>query len=92
MKEKDVKQTQQYTMCILSQLTSVFDDDECGNYIPLSEMGEGANLKCFIHALTCASAILFNRLTGDNKNFLEFNHVANSLCFEFGIKNDNEKL
>lgn len=39
--------------------------------------------KDFIHAFaTVAPNQLFNKLTGQEKNNIEFNHLANILCFE----------
>jgi hypothetical protein len=92
MKKENFKKAEQYTARIVDQLTEMFKDESCSNHIPLSELSEGDNLKCFIHAMSCASAMMFCKLTGEEKNWLEFNHVANSLCFEFMVKNDNEKF
>jgi hypothetical protein len=88
MKKENFKKAEQYAARIVDQLTEMFKDDSCSNHIPISELSEGDNLKCFISALSCASATIYNGLTGEEKNWLEFNHIANSLCFEFMIKSD----
>ncbi len=74
----------EYAAKILSQIQEMFDD-ECENHIDISELQEGDNLKHFFHALaSVAPGMIFNKFTNDDKNHLEFNHVANLLCFEFG--------
>ena len=42
------------------------------------------NMTDFMHALAnVAPTMIFNGLTGANKNHLEFNHIANQLCFQY---------
>lgn len=72
-----------YAALIQCQIIAMFDDDS-DNHINKKEFNDGENLKQFFHALSSVvPASLFNTFTGDDKNFLEFNHVANQLCFEF---------
>ena len=41
------------------------------------------NFKHFLHAFsTVVPCHLFNSVSADKKNHLEFNHIANHLCFE----------
>lgn len=50
---------------------------------------KGENPTHFTHALAnIAPAHIFNQLTGENKSSLEFNHLANQLCFQYSTKND----
>lgn len=43
----------------------------------------------FFHALaTACPTILYNKLTGNELEMLEFNHLANRMCFQFASKND----
>lgn len=57
------------------------------NDIDAEELMTGDNLTHFIHALTNAMpTLLFNKLTGEDKNHLELNHIANTLCFQYSIK------
>jgi hypothetical protein len=91
MKKENFKKAEQYAARIVDQLTEMFNDDSCSNHIPLLELSKGDNLKCLIHALTCASAMMFNEITGEEKNWLEFNHIANSLCVEFMVKDDEQR-
>jgi hypothetical protein len=83
------EKTKKYTLYVFSQLSEMLSDENCNYYVSLQELQDNENLKCFIYALSCASAMLFNRMTGGEKTWLEFNHIANSLCFEFMNKSNN---
>lgn len=66
------------------QITAVIEDalnnEDNPNHISLKE----EDLTEFIHALaTVAPTVIYCNITGDNKNNLEFNHIANLLCFQF---------
>ena len=77
------KKIEQYTAKILIAITEMFDDEN-ENHIDSKELKEENNLTEFFHALaTVAPNFLFNKITGDSKNNLEFNHIANQLCFQF---------
>ena len=53
-------------------------------HIDQEELLEGDNMTHFIHALAnVASTHIYNELTGDDLNHLEFNHIANRLCFQY---------
>lgn len=70
-----------FTSEILALITEKLQEDEDFT----EQMQE--NPEEFIFAIsTSAPAILFHQLTGESKNFLEFNHLANQLCFEFMSK------
>lgn len=76
-----------YATMITSQIGDMFSNEDSSNFIDLEELNEGDNLKHFFHALsTVAPTHLFNKFMNDNKDHLEFNHVANHLCFEFMTK------
>lgn len=78
-----------YAVLITNQIAGIFDKD-CENHIDLNELTDSDNAKAFFHALsTAAPASLYNKLTGEDNSALEFNHVANHLCFEF-CKTDGE--
>lgn len=73
----------QYAAVIATQIQDMFNSEECSNTIDINDFQDEQNIKDFFHALaTVVPCTVFNRLTGDEKNHLEFNHVANSLCFE----------
>lgn len=51
------------------------------------------NLTEFFHALaTVAPTFLFNRITNSDKNYLEFNHIANQLVFQYTNLVDEEEV
>lgn len=80
----------QYAGMITGAIGSMFQEDSEWA-LDQEELMEGDNLTHFMHALTnVAPTQLFNKLTGDSKNHLEFNHVANQLCFQY-MKKVEEK-
>lgn len=75
-----------YAALIQSAIGEMFEEDS-DYHVSVEQLSEGENLKHFIHALAnVVSATIFNNLTGQENNFLEFNHIANALCFEFMSK------
>ena len=82
MATKDEKWVQ-YAVCLKAHIAEIFED-ETSNHIDFSELSDNDNAKAFFHALaTAVPASLYNNMTSDNKNHLEFNHLANQLCFEY---------
>lgn len=64
---------------VAQALLTIFDEDS-EYYIDKNE----ADLTILFHAIsTTAPNVLFNRLTGDNKNNLEFNQLMNQLVFQY---------
>lgn len=56
------------------------------------QLNEGKNLTHFIHAAAnLAPNIIYQYFTGHNANNLEFNHIANSLCFQYSSREGEEK-
>ena len=80
-KEQLEKLTHQYTSQISSKIAELFDEEE--GSLTFKEISDNERFKCFVFALSCASAIIFNKLSNSEKTYLEFNHMANMLCFEF---------
>lgn len=77
--EKDIN----YAILISSQIQEMFEEDS-DNHIDPDEFLDGENFKKFLHALsTMVPTGLYNNITGDSKNNLEYNHIANILCFEY---------
>ena len=82
MTKKDEKWLR-YSAQITSALSELFDEDS-EKYIGSME---NIDLTQFFHALANAvPATIFNKLTGSNKNLLEFNHLANQLVFQYSQK------
>ena len=73
----------QYAAMITGAIGSMFEEDSEWA-VDQEELMEGNNLIHFMRALANVAPVhLYNSLTGDNKNQLEFNHVANRLCFQY---------
>jgi len=70
------------------KIAEIFDE-ESEYYIDQEELQEGENLTHFFHALANVMPThLFNKITGDDKNHLEINHIANQLVFQYSKKQD----
>ena len=92
MNEKE-KKVAHYATILTGKLQELFDGDfESDWHISKDEFDdeEGNNLTHFFHALaTVMPCHMFNNITGNDKNHLEFNHLANQLVFQYSIKNDH---
>lgn len=61
----------------------MFTDNE-GFGIELEDLADPAKVKMLLHVIsTVYPNHLYNRLTEDDINNLEYNQLANRLCFEF---------
>lgn len=80
----------QYAAMLSGKIAELFDEDsESDLHIDQQELQEGDNLTHFFHALAnIMPTHLFNKITGDDKNNLEFNHIANQLVFQYSKKRD----
>lgn len=74
----------EYSVKILTVLQEMFDEDE-----ELSnELTEDDNTTQFFHALAnVVPTTVFNQMTGEEKNYLSFNHIANQLVFQYSENN-----
>lgn len=80
---KKVDKTQYYTQKIAAALSELFNEDS-EHYIDKDELMEDDNLTDFSHSLSNqAPCIIYSSITGDDKNLLQFNHMANHLCFQY---------
>ena len=76
---------QEYTVKILEQLQELFNED-CENHIPIKELEDNKNASDFFHSLAnLAPAVVYNKLTQGNAGSLDFNHIANRLCFQNAV-------
>lgn len=77
-----------YASQIESTLLNLFKDEEniepC--HIDLKELEQGDNGVEFFIGYLKAGTLLFNQLTGDNKNNLGFTHILNQLCVQDLLK------
>lgn len=75
-----------YSVKIMGALQELFDEDS-EHFIDVNQIVEEDGLTDFFHALSnVVPTKVFNKLTGDDKNYLEFNHLANQLVFQFSNK------
>ena len=85
MSDEKLKRATQYSIKILSKIEDLIREDEDLQ----SELGDEVNFQCFLHAIsTMIPNGLYNGFTGDDLDNLEYNHLANKLCFEICIKRD----
>lgn len=88
MIEKNEKHIE-YALKIKEAIVSMFDTDSEFS-IDQEELMEDDNLTHFIYALSnVVPTSLYNSITGCSATYLEFNHIANQLCFQYA-KNVNE--
>lgn len=89
---KEEEKLARYGHAILCQIEDLFNDEDDYSYIGREELSKDNNLTIFFHALaTAAPTVIYNKITGDHKNQLEFNHLANQLCFQFYIQKNTEE-
>jgi hypothetical protein len=85
MAKRDEKYLE-YASLIVNQISEMFGED-CENYIDEEELKDGKNLTDFFHALAnAAPTLIYCHLTHNDINTLEFNHIANKLCFQYSTK------
>lgn len=83
LKNTKMEQEYQYAAKLYDHIISIFNEDS-ENYINLDELEDEENATAFIHALANVMPTrFFNKLTNNEKNLLEFNHIANQLVFQF---------
>lgn len=86
MNEKNRKKIQ-YAAAIREQLADMMENEECSNY--LDDWKE--NLTEFFTAIHMAVTTIFNDLTGEKKNFLEFDHIVNQLIVQHMLDTREDK-
>jgi hypothetical protein len=70
----------EYTAKILGALQETMNNEDSEHFIDLRE----ANITELIHVMTnIVPNLFYSEVTGEDINFLEFNHIANKLCFDF---------
>ncbi|PHR23602.1 MAG: hypothetical protein COA36_16860 [Desulfotalea sp.] len=82
-----MKKEDEFTIKIMSQIAQMFNEDsDCENQISTEDLEK--HLTEFTHAMAnLAPAMYYNQMTGANVDSLEFNHIANRLCFQFNQNN-----
>lgn len=75
----------QYAANISAALQNAMTDEDHPDHFEINE----ETITEFFHALAnVVPANFFNKITGEDKNYLEFNQTANSLCFQYSTKKD----
>ncbi|MCO6147507.1 hypothetical protein [Flavobacterium sp. NRK1] len=73
---------EEYTLKILDQLQQLFEESN-ENRINIADMEDSQSAADFFHALAnLAPTVVFSKLTQKEIGTLDFNHIANRLCFE----------
>lgn len=73
----------EYAVHISAVLQELFEEGS-EHEIDEKELFEGDNLTEFMHALAnVVPAQVFNKIAEMEYDYLEFNHLANRLCFQF---------
>lgn len=87
--KKDEEKYMEYALKLTGKVQELLSDEDGDFHISLEDLEGEGNLTAFMHALANAMPCrIYNHLTGDSKNTLEFNHLANHLCFQFSNKVD----
>ena len=70
---------------LMFAINEVLTDEDNDNHIKL----DNDNLTDFFYALGgLMPAMIYSSVTGVENNALEFNHIVNHLCFQYGKKED----
>ena len=73
---------EEYTLKILDQLQQLFEESN-ENRINIADLEDSQSAGDFFHALAnLAPTVVFSKLTQKEIGTLDFNHIANRLCFE----------
>lgn len=77
------KKQLEYASKVLGVIQSIFEEDS-EFHLNKEELLDSDNLTDFIHVIAnVVPCRIFNNFTGEENNHLEFNHIANSLCFQY---------
>lgn len=86
----DIEKSTQYAIALLGNLQKVFNE-ESEFHIDQKELFEDDNLTHFMHALVnIVPTHFFNKATGEDKQYIEVNHLANLLCFQYTTNEEDE--
>ncbi len=80
----------EYAVTIMAKIGELFDEDSDSDYkINVNELEDEENMTHFLHALcNIMPTHIYNKFTGDDKNMLAFNYIANQLVFQYSKKVD----
>jgi len=79
----DITKEHVYAALIAAKVLELFDSEKGGS-IPDEDFETNENVSHFIHALAnLVPSYIYAEITGDAKNLIEFNHLANKLVFQY---------
>lgn len=79
--------TAEYTMAITESILSLFKDEDDGGNSHYRYDLDKIDATKFFTGMVMACAYVFNKLTDDDKNFLEFTHLCNQLIVQHMMTN-----
>jgi len=83
--ENNKTKQEEYTVKILDQLQHLFEEVN-ENRIDIKELEDNTNAADFFHALAnLAPTVVYSKLTEKEIGTLDFNHIANRLCFQNAV-------
>ena len=90
--ENNKTKQEEYTIKILDQLQHLFDEAN-ENRIDIKELEDNTNAADFFHALAnLAPTVVYSKLTEKEIGTLDFNHIANRLCFQNAYVKEAESV
>ena len=90
--KKSADRSVEYAKKIVAHLGEIFKSDN-EHFINEDEFVNDRTFTEFIYALSVIMPThVYNRMTQQKADYLDFNHVANKLCFQFGIIDIEEDL
>jgi hypothetical protein len=79
-----------YAQMLIGKISQVFEENP-DFYIDEKELVDQENFYAFFHVLAnLVPTHIFNKFANQKMDILQFNHFANILCFENGIKDDTK--
>ncbi|MNK40613.1 hypothetical protein D3C87_592630 [compost metagenome] len=80
--ENNKSKQEEYTLKILEQLQNLFEEEN-ENRINITDLEDNNNAADFFHSLAnLAPAVVYSKLTQKEVGSLDFNQLANKLCFQ----------
>lgn len=86
--DKNIEYANQIAISIKNLFTEN-EEEKIVNHINFEELKEGDNLTEFFTGYLKAGTLIFNNLTGLDKNNLEFTHILNQLCVQDLVEQKN---
>jgi len=82
-----------YTALLASAILDAIQNEDSEFYMDIKELKNDDNMTEFSHALlNLAPMMVFQKLTGNDGNILELNHIANQLVFQFSKEEPSKDL